>query len=137
MPNTMVSEIYFCLQKIDRQIAAVEQLGWEEAKKERVKICLTKECTSSDESEVSEDESGVTIKRFAVKRLSWEGRKLRDLKDSLDLYCRKRMNPSSIRLQSERMLSFSQRGPPENAPKWTLKNSFLPVATSTPAHDLS
>lgn len=126
------------MQKIDRRIAVVEQMDWEEAKKERVKQCLTKEYTSSDESEVSEDESGDKTKRFVVKRLSWEGRKLRELKDSLDLYYRTRLNRSSIRLQSERVLrdSFSQRGPPENAPKWTLKNSFLPVATSTPMRDL-
>lgn len=67
-------------------------MDWEEAKKERVKQCLTKEYTSSDESEFSEDESGDTTKRFAVKRLSWEGRKLRELKDSLDLYYGTRLN---------------------------------------------
>ena len=113
-------------------------MDWEEAKKERVKQCLTKEYTSSDESEVSEDENGDTTKRFVVKRLSWEGRKLRELKDSLDLYYRRRLNRSSIRLQLERAVSdsLSQRGPPENAPKWTLKNSYLPVATSTPVRDL-
>ena len=126
------------MQKIDRRIAVVEQMDWEEARKERVKQYLTKEYTSSDESEVSEDESGDTTKRFAVKRLSWEGRKLRELKDSLDLYYRRKLNQSSKRLQSERVLSnsFSQRGPPENAPKWTLKQSYLPVATSTPLRDL-
>ena len=126
------------MQKIDRRIAVVEQMDWEEAGKERVKQYLTKEYTSSDESEVSEDESGDTTKRFAVKRLSWEGRKLRELKDSLDLYYRRKLNQSSKRLQSERVLSnsFSQRGPPENAPKWTLKQSYLPVATSTPLRDL-
>lgn len=126
------------MQKIDRRIAVVEQMDWEEARKERVKQYLTKEHTSSDESEVSEDESGDTTKRFAVKRLSWEGRKLRELKDSLDLYYRRKLNQSSKRLQSERVLSdsFSQWGPPENAPKWTLKQSYLPVATSTPVRDL-
>lgn len=67
-------------------------MDWEEAKKERVKQCLTKEYTSSDESEFSEDESGDTTKRFAVKRLSWEGRKLGELKDSLYLYYGTRLN---------------------------------------------
>ena len=126
------------MQKIDRRIAVVEQMDWEEARKERVKQYLTKEYTSSDESEVSEDESGDTTKRFAVKRLSWEGRKLRELKDSLDLYYRRKLNQSNKRLQSERVLSdsFSHRGPPENSPKWTLKQSYLPVATSTPLRDL-
>jgi len=62
MTNTMVSEIYIyiCLQKIDRQ------MDWEEAKKERVKICLTKEYTSSDES-------GVTIKRLVLGRQKVKG----------------------------------------------------------------
>ena len=49
-------------------------MDWEARKKERVKICLTKEYRISDESGV------------AIKKLSWEGRKLKDLKDLIDLY---------------------------------------------------
>lgn len=116
------------------RLAVVEHLEWEDAKKDKVKKCLTVEYTSSDESEVSEDESGVTTKRFITKRLSWEGRKLRELKDTLDLYYRRSLNANRVRFQTERLLgrTFSQRAPPENAPKWALKNSSSPIAASTP-----
>ncbi|CAH3020302.1 unnamed protein product, partial [Porites evermanni] len=66
-------------EKIVRRVAVVERMGWDEAKREKVKKCLTIDYTSSDESELSEDEDGGVIKRFITKRLSWEGSKLRDL----------------------------------------------------------
>ena len=65
---------------------------WEE-KKERCKKFLVPECTSSDESEISEDENGCDVKRFVVKRLSWESERLRELKDSLDLTYKKSLPP--------------------------------------------
>jgi len=46
----------------------VDTLDWEEKKKERCKKFLVAEYTSSDESEVSEDENGCNGKRFVVKR---------------------------------------------------------------------
>ena len=55
-------------------------------------------------SELSEDEDGGVIKRFITERLSWEGSKLRDLKDSLDLYYRTKLNPQQVKLQTERVL---------------------------------
>ena len=118
-----------------RRVAVVERMGWDEAKREKVKKCLTIVYTSSDESELSEDEDGGMIKRFITKRLSWEGSKLRDLKDSLDLYYRTKLNPQQVKLQTERVLGevFSQRSVPSNAPRWAIKGSTSPVATSTPA----
>lgn len=68
-----------------RPVAVVERMGWDEAKREKVKKCLTIDYTSSDERELSEDEDGGVIKRSITKRLFWEDSKLRDLKDSLDL----------------------------------------------------
>lgn len=72
MPR-FLKHIYFYLQKIDRRIALVEQMDWEVGKQERVKICLTKEYRSSDESEVSEHESGVTIKKFVLGKQKVKG----------------------------------------------------------------
>ena len=118
-----------------RRVAVVDRMGWDEAKREKVKKCLTIDYTSSDESELSEDEDGGVIKRFITKRLSWEGSKLRDLKDSLDLYYKTKLNPQRVKLQTERVFGevFSQRSVPPNAPRWAIKSSTLPVATSTPA----
>ena len=116
-------------------VAVVERMGWDEAKREKVKKCLTIDYTSSDESELSEDEDGGVIKRFITKRLSWEGSKLRDLKDSLDLYYKTKLNPQRVKLQTEWVFGevFSQRSVPPNAPRWAIKSSTSPVATSTPA----
>ena len=118
-----------------RRVAVVERMGWDEAKREKVKKCLTIDYTSSDESELSEDEDGGVIKRFITKRLSWEGSKLRDLKDSLDLYYKTKLNPQRVKLQTEWVCGevFSQRSVPPNAPRWAIKSSASPVATSTPA----
>lgn len=55
------------------QVAVVERMGWDEAKMDKVKKRLMMEYTSSDESELSDDEDGGVIKRFITKRLSWEG----------------------------------------------------------------
>lgn len=53
-----------------RPVAVVERMGWDEAKRENVKKCLTIDYTSSDERELSEDEDGGVIKRSITKRLS-------------------------------------------------------------------
>lgn len=52
-------------------------MDWDDAKKDRCQEYLTIDYTSSDESELSEDESGVDVKRFVTKRLAWESPKLR------------------------------------------------------------
>lgn len=96
---------------------------------------MTIDYTSSDDSELSEDEDGGAIKRSITKRLSWEESKLRDLKDSLDLYYKTKRNPQRVKLQTERVFGevFSQRFVPPNASRWAIKSSTSPVATSTPA----
>ena len=42
-------------------------MDWNETKKNRCRRYLTVEYTSSDESELSEDESGADTKRFGLK----------------------------------------------------------------------
>ena len=122
------------MQKIARRVAAVNQMNWEESKAERVKKFLTYDYTSSDKSELSEDESGGEVKKIKTKRFSWEGTKLRELKDHLDLKYKLNLNPHVRKFQTQRVISgrFSQRGPPPNAPNWAVKSGSSPVATSTP-----
>ena len=114
-------------------MSAIEFLDWEDDKKQRVKKFCTVEYTSSDESELSEDETGPDVKRFLTKRLAWEGPRLRELKDLLDLTYKKSLSHHVRNFQTQRVIGerFSSRGPPPNAPKWALKSG--PVATSTPA----
>ena len=118
-----------------RPVAVVERMGWDEAKREKVKKCLTIDYTSSDESELSEDEDGGVIKRFITKRLSWEGSKLRDLKDSLDLYYKTKLNPQRVKLQTERVFGevFSQRFVSPNASRWAIKTlNFEMITMNSP-----
>lgn len=74
-------------------MSAIELLDWEDDKKKRVRKFFTIEYTSSDESELSEDETGPDVKRFVTKRLSWESSRLRELKDLLDLTYKKSLSP--------------------------------------------
>ena len=94
----------FRLQKIARRKAAVDTLDWEDSKKERCKKFLIADYTSSDESEMSEDENGLDVKRFVTKRLSWEGVKLTELKNFLDLAYKRSLSPHLRNLQTERVV---------------------------------
>ena len=124
----------FILQKIARRISAINGMDWDDGKKEWCCKFLTFDYTSSDESEISEDENGEDAKRFVTKRLAWESSKLRELKDLLDRSYRKSLNPHVRNFQTARVVGerFSVRGPPPDAPKWAVKSNYCPVATSTP-----
>lgn len=124
-------------EKITRRVSAMEFLDWEDNKKERAKKFCTTEYTSSDESELSEDETGPDVKRFVTKRLAWESPRLRELKDLLDLAYKKSLSHHVRNFQTQRVIGerVSSRGPPPNAPKWALKSG--PLATSTPARGRS
>ena len=127
---------YHLLQKIARRCVAADSYDWDDKKKERCKKFIVKDYTSSDESEMSEDENGCDVKRFIVRRLPWESTRLRELKDMLDLTYKKSLAPHVRNLQTERLVGgiFSTRGPPANAPKWTLNDKMpTPIASSTPA----
>ena len=104
----------FLLKKIAQRKAAVDTMDWEDTKKERCKKFLNADYTSSDESEMSEDENGHDVKRFVTKRLSWEGLKLRELKDVLDLAYKRCLSPHLRKLQTERVVGdkVSLRGSP-------------------------
>ena len=88
-------------------------LDWEDDKKQRVKKFCTIKYTSSDESELSEDETGPDVKRFVTKRLAWERPRLRELKDLLDLTYKKSLSHHVRNFQTERVIGerFSSRPP--------------------------
>ena len=94
-------------------MSAIELLNWEDDKKERVKKFFAIEYTSSDESELSEDETGPDVKRFVTKRLAWESARLRELKDKLDLTYKKSLSHHMRNFRTERVIGerFSSRGP--------------------------
>lgn len=91
-------------------MSAIEYLDWEDDKKERVKNFCIIEYTSSDESELSEDETGPDVKRFVTKRFAWE--RLRKLKDLLDLTYKKPLSHHVRNFQTQRVIGviFSPRG---------------------------
>ena len=95
-------------------MSAIEFLDWEDDKKQRVKTFCTIEYTSSGESELSEDETGPDVKRFVTKRLAWEGPRLRELKDLLDLMYKKSLSHHVRNFQTQRVIGerFSSSGPP-------------------------
>lgn len=60
------------------------------------------------------------MKRLITKRLAWEGPKLRELKDLLDLSYKRSLKPHVRNFQTEKVVSnsSSSRGPPPDAPTW-------------------
>ena len=115
--------------------SALDTLQWEENKKENCRKLITFDYTSSDESELSEDENGCNIKRFVVKRLPWEGAQLRELKDILDRTYKQSLPLHMRNFQTERVVSerCSLRGAPVDAPRWALAPT--PVSSSTPLQE--
>ena len=69
----------YLLQKVPRRVSPLDQVDWDDAKKERCNKYLKLHklnYTSSDESKLSENESKCDTKRFVTKRLPWEGAKI-------------------------------------------------------------
>ncbi|KAL9977675.1 hypothetical protein ACROYT_G015107 [Oculina patagonica] len=60
-------------EKIAQRVSAVDQIDWEDGKKEQCKKFLTPEYTNSDESDLLEDEDGADVKRFFDQKLACEG----------------------------------------------------------------
>ena len=104
----------YLLQKVPRQVSPVDQMDWDDAKKE----CCNKylklhklNYTSSDESKFSENESKCDTKSFVTKGLPWEGPRLREIKYLLDLVYRS-CNSHVRNFQMQGVVSerFSLRG---------------------------
>ena len=94
-------------QKIQRRTVALRYMQWTEEQKRAMARVLTQEYTSSDESDMSEDEEGQQfVKAYLIKKLPWERTALRNAKTELDrahLY----MNPRG------RCMRFGRKVHPE------------------------
>ena len=72
-------------QKKERRLATLKTMPWSKAKKEPIARALTLEYTSSDESNLSEDENEVVqLTGYLVKKLPWERSTLTSVKQKLD-----------------------------------------------------
>ena len=104
----------YLLQKVPRRVSPVDQVDWDDAKKERCNKYLKLHklnYTSSDESKLSENESKCDTKRFVTKRLPWEGPRSREIKYLLDLVYRSfNSHVRSFQMQGVVSERFSLRG---------------------------
>ena len=84
--ETNVFLVFKSFQKLERRLAAFGQLrdGLDDKSTERMKEILKKEYMSSDESGIDEEdtENRGERKRFLVRRLRWERKKLTNMKSS-------------------------------------------------------
>ena len=111
-------------------------MPWTEERKAAIAKALTWDYTSSDESDMSEDENGHTcLKGYIVKKLSWEKTTLRNAKKALDdayiksLPPRVRANVLGWRVHH----TPSKRGPPPNALQWAVRILTPETPPATPA----
>ena len=111
-------------------------MPWTEERKAAIAKALTWDYTSSDESDMSEDENGHTcLKGYIVKKLSWEKTTLRNAKKALDdayiksLPPRVRANVLGRRVHH----TPSKRGPPPNALQWAVRILTPETPPATPA----
>ena len=100
-------------------------MPWSEGKKATIEKALTWDYTSSDESDVSEDENGSYLRGYLVKKFTWERSALRGVKKALDEAYLKSLSPR-VRvnvLQRRVHPQPSKRGPPVNGFGWAVRVS--------------
>ena len=87
-------------------------MPWSETKKATIFKAMTAQYTSSDESDLSEDENGVMqLKGYRVRKLPWERSALTTVKKSLDEAYLKTLHPRPTYLRGVRIPGL----PPEVA----------------------
>ena len=76
----------YVFKKLSRRTAALELVKWtDQHEKGKVAEILVMDAMSSEETCCEGDENGKSrVVRYAVKRLSWESRRLRKMKKKLD-----------------------------------------------------
>ena len=101
----------------------MEKLSLSTKKKGRAAEILVDEAMSSEESCTEEDENGrMKVVGYKVKRLSWESRKLRKIKDLLDNAVKERQTQRA----RDRALprtdheEKSLKLPPKDFPDWAI-----------------
>ena len=107
-------------------------MPWSETKKATIFKAMTAQYTSSDESDLSEDENGVMqLKGYRVRKLPWERSALTTVKKSLDEAYLKTLHPrlrANI-LERSPHPRPSTRGRPVDPLDWAVR----PAAIGTPA----
>ena len=111
-------------------------MPWSEERKAAIiaKV-LTWDYTSSDESDVSEDENEFTcLKGYVVKKLSWEKTTLCNAKKALDDAYIKSLPPRVRANVLERRVHHtpSKRGPPPDALQWAVRITTPETPPVTP-----
>lgn len=111
-------------------------MSWTEKQKAVIAKAITWDYTSSDESDMSDDENGQScLKGYMVKRLPWERTTLRKAKKALDDAYLKSLAPRARAnvLQRRDHPSPSKRSPPPDALEWAVRTSApeTPHATGT------
>ena len=111
-------------------------MPWAEERKAAIAKVLTWDYTSSDESDMSEDENGLTcLKGYIVKKLSWEKTTLHKAKKALDDAYIKSLPPRVRANVLERRIHHtpSKRGPPPDAIQWAVRIITPETPPVTPA----
>ena len=111
-------------------------MPWTEEQKVIIAKALTWDYTSSDESDMSEDENRLTcLKGYNVKKLSWEKTTLRNAKKALEDAYIKSLPPRVRADVLERRVHHtpSMRSPPPDALQWAVRILTPETPPATPA----
>ncbi|XP_031552034.1 uncharacterized protein LOC116289278 [Actinia tenebrosa] len=110
--------------KLTRRTMALEMVRWDQQKLGRVAEVLREDAMSSEDSDGESDENGgMKVTCYKVKRLSWEGERFTRAKKALDKAYKKSLTKraSDRVLPREEANNLSTREVPENFPEWALK----------------
>ena len=113
-------------QNLTRRIAALEMAMWQDASgKESAAEVLILDAMSSEETSYEDTQGSQKVVGYKVKRLSWERRHLRKIKNKLDTaYNKSLMNRARDRVLPRTVAEdFSSRQPPANhhsLPEWAV-----------------
>ncbi|XP_031557250.1 uncharacterized protein LOC116293893 [Actinia tenebrosa] len=135
--------------KLRRRIETLSSTKCSEDRKETIKKALILGYTSSDESDLSEDENGdLKLKGYLVKKLPWERSALRKMKQELDGLHLRGLNPR-VRgsfLSRRNHNELSSREYPNIVINWAVRRladdqsnstNDTPLHSSTPRNRLS
>ncbi|XP_031557645.1 uncharacterized protein LOC116294229 isoform X2 [Actinia tenebrosa] len=121
--------------KLQRQLDMLEKVNCGQEKREKHREVLTLEYTSSDESDISEDEDGKPqLKSYLTKKFPWERTCLRKTKELLDQKYLDSLPMRSRRsmLPRRKHTMFSTRPIPNNPQEWAVRQVVPNISTSTP-----
>lgn len=131
-------------QKLQRCLESLEKVqSCSHERKEKLRKALTLEYTSSDESDLSDDENSdhLKLKGYLVKKLPWERSALRKVKEQLDSRYLKSLPPRSRGsiLPRRNHSKMSTRPVPVDILEWAVRpptnediSGIRPLSHSTP-----